>query len=217
MQMKKLLMSCVALLMGTVMFAQGADNTFQFLKTDGTVVADGETIICNNVEKSDFDEILIPSGLNIRNTTGSVAYCAVDFTITEMQGGMFQICFPLNCIAKFETGAYETGAGAVAAGITKDLATEWLPDEGKYGTCTVIYQAKVMERNGNTYTLKARGPKITVRYEYNNPNGVYGVETSGEKSVTAYYNLSGRRMPVAQKGLNLVKYSDGTVRKIIVK
>lgn len=36
-------------------------------------------------------------------------------------------------------------------------------------------------------------------------------------SVTGYYDLSGRRFSGLQRGLNIIRYSDGTSRKVMVK
>ena len=48
--------------------------------------------------------------------------------------------------------------------------------------------------------------------------GVSGVELDGRKSVVvARYTLDGRRIEAPQKGLNLLRYSDGSVKKVLVK
>lgn len=36
-------------------------------------------------------------------------------------------------------------------------------------------------------------------------------------SISGYYDLSGRRLASKQRGVNIVRYSDGTSRKIMVK
>ena len=40
---------------------------------------------------------------------------------------------------------------------------------------------------------------------------------SGEKEVEGIYNLQGVRQPRMQKGVNVIRMADGTVRKVIVK
>ena len=35
--------------------------------------------------------------------------------------------------------------------------------------------------------------------------------------ICGYYDLSGRRLASKQRGVNIVRYSDGTSRKIMVK
>lgn len=45
--------------------------------------------------------------------------------------------------------------------------------------------------------------------------GIAGVETSAEKSVEAYYTLDGVRLNAPAKGVNIVKYTDGTTVKVV--
>ena len=48
--------------------------------------------------------------------------------------------------------------------------------------------------------------------------GIDGVKVDSEDAVeTARYTIDGRRISVPEKGINIVKYSDGTVKKMIVE
>ena len=40
---------------------------------------------------------------------------------------------------------------------------------------------------------------------------------SGEKEVEGIYNLQGVRQPRMQKGVNIVRFTDGTTRKVQIK
>ena len=54
--------------------------------------------------------------------------------------------------------------------------------------------------------------------EWNNPTAISNVMTTLNGMQTgAIYDTAGRRQPMLQHGLNIVKYSDGTSRSIIVK
>ena len=48
-------------------------------------------------------------------------------------------------------------------------------------------------------------------------NAVESVETDAKAEETERYNVSGQRISSPQKGLNIVKMSDGTTRKIMCK
>lgn len=50
-------------------------------------------------------------------------------------------------------------------------------------------------------------------------DGETGIDTitSTEQSVTDYYNLSGHKTTIPNKGINIIKMSDGSVRKVVVK
>ena len=48
-------------------------------------------------------------------------------------------------------------------------------------------------------------------------NAVESVETDVQVEETERYNVSGQRISTPQKGLNVVKMSDGTTRKVMCK
>ena len=48
-------------------------------------------------------------------------------------------------------------------------------------------------------------------------NAVKSVETDAKAEETERYNVSGQRISSPQKGLNIVKMSDGTTRKVMCK
>ena len=50
------------------------------------------------------------------------------------------------------------------------------------------------------------------------PESIGNVEDEGTvSSICGYYDLSGRRLAGKQRGVNIMRYSDGTSRKIMVK
>lgn len=223
--MKKLFTLCAAMLMGSAMAFGQVDQTFQFVDKDGNVVADGTTWTVSEKVEDLFYGLMIPSELSVKNTSGEDANVAVDFQVTQISGGAFQICFPTNCQTRTDvTEVEETGALEMAAGEVKDMATEWVvkpfsSDVEATGTCTATVQLKVMEQIEGSfrYEVKAYGPKITVVFSNNGTTGIGSVEAVGGKKVEAYYSLSGRRLSVPQKGLNIVKFADGTARKVVVR
>ncbi len=48
-------------------------------------------------------------------------------------------------------------------------------------------------------------------------SGVSGIQADGNRSVVGVYGVDGKRRAVCSRGLNIVRYNDGTTRKIIVK
>lgn len=48
-------------------------------------------------------------------------------------------------------------------------------------------------------------------------SGVQAVETAGEVVETARYTLDGRRLDAPAAGINIIRYSDGSVRKVMVR
>ena len=49
------------------------------------------------------------------------------------------------------------------------------------------------------------------------PTGIDKTTTSTNVEEVSRYSADGQRLAVPVKGLNIVKYSDGTVRKVVVK
>lgn len=134
-------------------------------------------------------------------------------------------------------------AGLHLANETMDLATEWTVKQSTFdpnaflteevkGTCTVSVQLILMNHElvsgGDTPddpaddvykdTEAAKGPKITlVLHNDGTTTGISGVADTEQSKPVAYYSIDGRRLPVAQKGLNIVKFADGTTRKVVKK
>jgi hypothetical protein len=47
--------------------------------------------------------------------------------------------------------------------------------------------------------------------------GIGRTLSTGERTLTGIYNINGMQMSALQKGINILKYSDGTIRKIIIR
>lgn len=235
--MKKLFTLCAAMLMGSAMAFGQVDQTFQFVDKDGNVVADGTTWTVSEKVDSVVEfptgpvdmGTMILSGLYVKNTSDEDVLCSIDYQVTQLSGGTFQICFPGTCSSAGkvmdEPLNKDMSAESVAPGAVVDLESEWVvrpfgSDVEATGTCTATLQLKVMnpiEEGAFVPTVKAYGPKITVVFSNNGTTGIGSVEAVGGKKVEAYYSLSGRRLSVPQKGLNIVKFADGTARKVVVR
>ena len=59
--------------------------------------------------------------------------------------------------------------------------------------------------------------KTTVRFFVTKATGITGTQTSTDIREIARYTVDGKRINQPQRGVNIVKYSDGTVKKVIVK
>ncbi len=59
--------------------------------------------------------------------------------------------------------------------------------------------------------------KTTVRFFVTKATGITGTQTSTDIREIARYTIDGKRINQPQRGVNIVKYSDGTVKKVVVK
>ena len=75
----------------------------------------------------------------------------------------------------------------------------------------VYIVAMLLDKNG--VVVNAGKAKVAA-YD---PTGVENVKNNAEATVVARYTVDGVRVSAPVKGLNIVKMSDGTTRKVMVK
>ena len=80
--------------------------------------------------------------------------------------------------------------------------------------------AGVKEGN-STITLKANSNGIvattTLSVKVDAATGIKGVENTSDIHEVARYTVDGKRISAPQKGINIVRMSDGSTRKVVVK
>ena len=192
--------------------AQDTKGYFQFADKDGNIIADGTTLVRNVPETNDFGEVLIHSGLYIKNVaapSGTPVWLVSD--ITRIDNGMLQVCFPQNCIVYNRVGSNKSEATTIAAGEQKDIQSEWLPST--YGECVVTYTAKPLEKFGKTYT-ENEGPSVTVHYILQDPAHISQSDATAATPVVTY-DAQGRLTSPGSHGIRIVRMSDGSVRKMV--
>ncbi len=191
------------------------DHTFEFVTADGTIVPDGSVVTVTNAVTEDdgFGTLttIMPSGLFVKNTEIDDASLLVAYTIGTLDSGNFQICFPTSCIYRSATGSYKTTGGTMRGSETRDLQTEWLPTA--HGTCTATLQIVVCAQIGGRFDEIIDGPAVTLRFVYGDEAGV-AASKPGIATPVSYYTLDGSRATALRRGIYLVRYSDGTVRKV---
>ena len=211
MLMKKIFTLFIGLVTALAVQAQ-SDFPLQFADKDGNIIADGTVLNLTTTEVDDFGDVLMPSGLYVKNTTDADVHCKGEYTIKSISNGGFQTCFPENCLpANKAPGNYETQDGTIAAGELKGMQTEWLP-VGE-GTCVVEYTLVTYKQNVITkqWQKDKTGPTVTLNFTYNT-TGINGSKSAKNVRNVEYYNLTGRRVQAPVHGTYIVKttYADGT-------
>lgn len=217
--MKKLFTLCIALLFSCV--AMNAQN-FIFVDGDGNTIENGATLTMDQVSyKEDFvfnpdgsyEIIQVPmislSGVYIKNNSAESQSCKVTYNVTALPNGSFAACCAGNCLNLDSEGTIEKNANA-DAGKTIDISTdtEWVPVAA--GTTTVKISAQ-----GSKSMLP--DSEITINFIYDGTASIDGIQNNADNKVVARYSINGQLLDVPQKGINILKYSDGRIEKVIVK
>ena len=213
--MKKIFTLSLSLLLSLSAAAQATDTSVQFSDKDGNIIADGTTLTINHFEEDPFfGDILMPSGLFLKNTTSSSVRVSAEYTISTLSSGKFQICFPQNCVTQNRIGTYASEQGDIVAGALRDMQTEWLPTET--GTCNVSMKIVTYKQNAITkaWVKKGDGPSVQLNFAYD-PASISGVVANKSISSVQYFTLDGRRIASPKKGVFVVKtkYADGSEKQ----
>lgn len=217
--MKKLFTLCIALLFSCV--AMNAQN-FIFVDGDGNTIENGATLTMDQVSyKEDFvfnpddsyEIIQVPmislSGVYIKNNSAESQSCKVTYNVTALPNGSFAACCAGNCSNLDSEGTKEKNANA-DAGKTIDISTdtEWVPVAA--GTTTVKISAQ-----GSKSMLP--DSEITINFIYDGTASIDGIQNNADNKVVARYSINGQLLDAPQKGINILKYADGRIEKVIVK
>lgn len=217
--MKKLFTLCIALLFSCV--AMNAQN-FIFVDGEGNTIENGATLTMDQVSyKEDFvfnpdgsyEIIQVPmiplSGVYIKNNSSESQSCKVTYNVTALPNGTFAVCRAGNCLNFDSEGTIEKNANA-DAGKTIDISTytEWVPVAA--GTTTVKISAQ-----GSKSMLP--DSEITINFIYDGTASIDGIQNNADNKVVARYSINGQLLDAPQKGINILKYADGRIEKVIVK
>ena len=149
------------------------------------------------------------SGVYIKNNSAESQSCKVTYNVTALPNGSFAACCAGNCSNLDSEGTIEKNANA-DAGKTIDISTdtEWVPVAA--GTTTVKISAQ-----GSKSMLP--DSEITINFIYDGTASIDGIQNNADNKVVARYSINGQLLDAPQKGINILKYADGRIEKVIVK
>lgn len=237
--MKKIFTLCVALFAAVSMFAQETKGMFEFATADGTVVPSGSVITKSDVEdhtdpEDGVDNMQIPTGLWIKpvktELNGEKLCVKLRVDVEKIDhGSSINFCPLSNCSTARSEGKYESNGGFVDK--LDDLQTEWMigndeeTGKAKYGEAkaklTLVVCRKVSQGKDQfdvehfKYEDVGESSTVTVHFVYNEKStGINGI-SNADATVVARYAADGTRLSAPQKGLNIVKLSNGKTVKYI--
>ena len=203
----KSLLLIAAAMFTTASYAQ-VDKTFSFIDKDGKEIPSGTVWTANTVEDDPFGEgEMVVDEVYVKNNTN------------ERQGvGAF-----VN-IKKIDTGGMtRTDAGTLKAGQVKELKSEWFPKSD--GVCEVYVKLEYYNINKNKWGIESFErvddedldnpmPYIIIHF-VKGATAINGVKDGQNVEVTGIYDATGKQIQTTQKGLNIVKLSNGKTVKIV--
>lgn len=210
--MKKIFTLIISMVCATALSqAQGTtDQNFKFVNEEGAVVADGTTLTLTELTEDPFGLAnYISTGLSVINDEGDddMKVC-VEYTIEQIDNGEFQVCFPITCNNRSETGTWATSSGSLMPGEKRDLQCEWIPAD--YGTCKAKLTLKV-----DIDDEVSDGPTVHLVFKYRDPASVNGIQA--DDSAAEYYTVGGLPTEQPRHGLNIVRKADGSSVKQIIR
>ena len=236
--MKKIFTLCVALFAAVSMFAQETKGMFEFATADGTVVPSGSVITKSDVEdhtdpEEGVDNMQIPTGLFVKpiktDLNGEKLCVKLCVDVEKIDHGSIAFCLLGSCSSAMREGTYESNGGFVEQ--LDDLQTEWMigndkeTEKAMYGEATakltlVVCRKVSMGKDGFgveqfKYEDVGESSTVTVKFVYNEKStGINGI-SNADATVVARYAADGTRLSAPQKGLNIVKLSNGKTVKYI--
>lgn len=235
--MKKIFTLCVALFAAVSMFAQETKGMFEFATADGTIVPSGSVITKSDVEdhtdpEEGVDNMQIPTGLWIKpvktELNGEKLCVKLRVDVEKIDHGSIAFCLLGSCSSAMREGTYESNGGFVDK--LDDLQTEWMigndeeTEKAMYGEATakltlVVCKVSLVKDDLNVEHFKyenvGESSTVTVKFVYNEKStGINGI-SNANATVVARYAADGTRLSAPQKGLNIVKLSNGKTVKYI--
>ena len=217
----KLMALAAMLCLGTVNVAaqdeEELDESFIFVDEEGNEIADGSTVtfvgkphpFTGKVSQVDVE-------VSVKNTLPSAEYCSLHIVTTSLPSGYIKTCFPNQCQNNIPAD-YESVSGSFVSGQTEGVETEWIVEDGNYGTATLTLQLRHREKFATSYIPVGEGPTINVNLIYSDPAAIDGIEGNDNTRIVARYNANGQIVKSPVKGVNILKLSNGKVVKVIEK
>ena len=202
-------------------------STFTLLDAEGNELESGSVVTVTEwamVQDAETGELVpagyMDSGLQLRKNVDDGVGLGAQVDLTVIDNGTFYEGIVGMARESTEAVSYETGKGDYYGTDPRPVNLHWTPASADaYGVCEATVQFNVYERTGIfppfRYEKVEDGPVVTVKF-VNEYSGI-SVAQQTDLMPTSRYLLSGQQITVPRKGLNIVKYADGSTRKVMVK
>lgn len=147
--------------------------------------------------------IVIPSGVtSIGNEVfvlcDALTSIIIPSSVTSIGKGTFNGCYNLTSLYSYRPDPVAVDSN-VFSGIDANKCTLYVP-QGSFGNYYVTsgwdYFSKIVEFD---------------------PTGIDAVTTKSDAKEVSRYSVDGQKLDTPVKGLNIVKYNDGSIKKVVVE
>ena len=185
-----------------------------FIVEEGNSVYDSRDN-CNAIIETETNTLLAGcKSTVIPNSVTTIARAAIAYS-----SGMTSVTIP-NSVKKIHDFAFydcKDLASVISLieepfEISENVFENWFTDHDKFTTATLYVPVGTKEKYESVPAWN-KFANIVEGIE----NAVKSVETGVKAEETERYNVSGQRISSPQKGLNMVRMSDGTTRKVMCK
>lgn len=218
----KSLLLIAAAMFTTASYAQ-VNKTFSFVDKDGKEIPSGTVWTTNTEEDDPFDGLMVVDEVFVKNNTNERQGVGAFINVQKIENGSFRICFPQNCMGGLKGGMTRTGSGALDANQVKPLKSEWFPEAD--GICEVYVKLEYYNINKNKFGIESFErvddedldnpmPYINIHF-VKGATAINGIKDGQNVEVIGIYDATGKQIQTTQKGLNIVKLSNGKTVKIV--
>ena len=166
--------------------AQTDNSGLRFVDANGKVIEDGATIKSNNAINDPYVENgkMISEHLFLDNSQKKDFTVYVKYTINNIEGTSFGVCFNGDCTAEEEVGTYQMDQQQLLSTdetkqvVDVDFAFE---TKGKASVTVQLFYQSIFSSEGDPFTA---GPKVT--YEFTSETT--GINATKAANI-AYYNV----------------------------
>lgn len=218
----KSLLLIAAAMFTTASYAQ-VNETFSFVDKDGKEIPSGTVWAANHVVDDDVEGLMVKDEVYVKNNTNERQGVGAFANVKKIDSGSYQICFPLSCMSGIKGGMTRTEGNVMTANQVKPLKSEWFPEAD--GVCEVYVKLEYYNINKNKFGIESFErvddedldnpmPYITIIFT-KGATAINGIKDGENVEVTGIYDATGKQMQTTQKGLNIVKLSNGKTVKIV--
>lgn len=205
---------------GPYAFQNCSNLTSISIPTSITEIGDGAFEGCISLSKTNLPPHIKYIGFRLFSNCNSLINVNIPSTVTSIGEQAFYGC---NSLTSIDIPANVTSIGEKAFWDCSSLTSVYVNWQNPISISNNIFSTVdnkciLYVPNGtyDNYWLSYWGDYFNNIVEYD-ATGIDNTTTSGDAKEMSRYSVNGQRLDKPAKGMNIVKYSDGSVKKVVVK